>query len=200
MHEVLEQRTLAEGRWIRLRQVQYADHHGVPRTWECAERTSDRGAALIVATVRPVGEILLVRQYRPPVNALSLEFPAGLIDPGERPEDTALRELTEETGYVGDNPRVLPAGLASPGLSAEAAHFVTLDVDLARPENQAPRQQLDEGEDIRVFRVAPHRAESFLGQQRREGVWIDMRVLAAFSLPAFGHQNGPPPETDGVTP
>ena len=41
------------------------------------------------------------RKFRHPVNNNVLELPAGLIDPGETPFETALRELKEETGYTG---------------------------------------------------------------------------------------------------
>lgn len=47
-------------------------------------------------------EIVLQRQFRPPVNAICIEIPAGLVDEGETPEQAAIRELHEETGYVGE--------------------------------------------------------------------------------------------------
>jgi ADP-ribose pyrophosphatase len=46
--------------------------------------------------------ILLQKQWRPPVNATVIEVPAGLIDPKETAEVCAVRELKEETGYVGE--------------------------------------------------------------------------------------------------
>lgn len=49
----------------------------------------------------PGPEILLQKQFRPPVNKVVIEVPAGLIDPGETAERAAIRELKEETGFVG---------------------------------------------------------------------------------------------------
>lgn len=53
----------------------------------------------LMATTGP--ELILQKQFRPPVNKITIEVPAGLIDAGETPEQAAVRELKEETGYVG---------------------------------------------------------------------------------------------------
>jgi len=63
--------------------------------------------------------ILLVRQYRLPAARYLWELPAGTLDPGEKPLQTARRELIEETGYRARTWRKLASFFVSPGYSAE---------------------------------------------------------------------------------
>lgn len=65
-----------------------------------------------IVPVTAAGEIVLVREYRHGSQALSLEVPGGLLEAGEAPADTALRECLEETGYRGA--RALPLGTLNP--------------------------------------------------------------------------------------
>ena len=74
--------------------------------------------------------MLPVKQYRPPVDAYTLELPAGLIDAGEDPAEAAVREFLEETGYLGKVLDVSPASYLSPGLTNESACMVRLEVDM----------------------------------------------------------------------
>jgi len=58
---------------------------------------------IVAILERPSGpEILLQKQYRPPIDKVCIEVPAGLLDEGEDAETCALRELREETGLVGE--------------------------------------------------------------------------------------------------
>jgi ADP-ribose pyrophosphatase len=54
---------------------------------------------LAIVARTPDGRIPIVHQYRPAIEAFSWELPAGLVDPGEKPIDSARRELMEETGF-----------------------------------------------------------------------------------------------------
>lgn len=57
---------------------------------------------IIAVLTRPSGpEIVLQKQFRPPVGKVTIEIPAGLVDAGEGAAESAVRELKEETGYVG---------------------------------------------------------------------------------------------------
>ena len=51
---------------------------------------------------------MLQKQFRPPINKVVIEVPAGLVDEGESPEESAIRELREETGYIGIAAEVSP--------------------------------------------------------------------------------------------
>ena len=58
---------------------------------------------VVILAIDPSGKLLLVRQFRPAIDRETLELPAGLVDPGYTPEQTARKELLEETGYEADH-------------------------------------------------------------------------------------------------
>ncbi|EGS23724.1 uncharacterized protein CTHT_0004250 [Thermochaetoides thermophila DSM 1495] len=98
-----------EAVWTKLVKKVYVDPKGVERTWESAERTTRPagsdidGVGIAAILEKDTGpEIILQKQFRPPVDKIVIELPAGLIDAGETPEQCAVRELREETGYVGE--------------------------------------------------------------------------------------------------
>jgi ADP-sugar diphosphatase len=98
-----------------------------------------RGSASVVVPVcinRDTGarRFLMIHQRRVGNGALSLEFPAGMIDGNDDPSVTALRELEEETGVRADPSALVPLwdkGLcSSPGLSDEAVYFFAAEITL----------------------------------------------------------------------
>jgi 8-oxo-dGTP pyrophosphatase MutT (NUDIX family) len=80
--------------------------------------------AVAVVPLTPSGDVILVRQFRPPVRTELLEIPAGLLDvDGEDALTCAGRELTEETGYVHTEIAFLAGVYLSPGFTDEYIHI-----------------------------------------------------------------------------
>lgn len=81
------------------------------RTAEFEIRESVDVVCLVAVT--EAGRILIAKQFRPGIEAVVLDLPAGGVDPGERPESAARRELLEETGYEPAQLRFLAANPVS---------------------------------------------------------------------------------------
>ena len=106
------------------------------------------GAVMIVAQCDD-GSLVLERQYRYPVQAVMVEFPAGKLDPGEDSLACAQRELLEETGYTAR--QWARAGVLHPVISY-STEFI--DIWFARGLTLGPRK-LDAGEFLDVFTATP---------------------------------------------
>jgi 8-oxo-dGTP pyrophosphatase MutT (NUDIX family) len=171
---------LHEGRWLCFQRIEYADRHGRSRTWEATSRRAGQSAVCVIARLRPSNRYILVEQYRPAVAAGVIEFPAGLIDPGEAAHVAARRELLEETGYEGVVRWLSPPALNSPGLTDESAVLVLMDIDEDTPVNRAPQPRHDDGEDIRVHLVTAEEIPGFLDRCTGSGLRVDNKVLAFF--------------------
>src|SRR5699024_4339191 len=84
------------------------------------------GAVAVIA-LNSAKELILVEQYRKPLELSILEIPAGKIEPNEKPEKTALRELEEETGYTTKELRYITPFYTSPGFADEIIHIYYTD-------------------------------------------------------------------------
>jgi ADP-ribose pyrophosphatase len=80
------------------------------------------GASAVVP-INENGEIYMVRQYRKPIERVSLEIPAGKLDAGEDPRVCAERELKEETGLSARNMIHIASIHSTPGFSNEILHL-----------------------------------------------------------------------------
>ena len=91
------------------------------------------------------GEAVLVEQYRHGVGRVSLELPAGAVDPGEDPAEAARRELLEETGYASGDWHRLGALAAEPGRHTNYGHLW-----VARGARRVAAPAPEAAEDLRV--------------------------------------------------
>ncbi len=125
-------------------------------------RTYDRYVLALPEWVNVVaftddGRIVMVEQFRFGAAIHSLEFPAGILDPGEDPAEGGVRELREETGYVPADYRLIGSIYADPSLQNNRLHAV-----LARGCRRLASPQQDEGEDVHVRLVTPAELSTFL--------------------------------------
>lgn len=140
--------------------------------WEYCERVRNTGAAMIFACT-PERKVLLVEEYRPPIAAQSICFPAGLIG-DEGPESgaaAAKRELLEETGYEAGEMHYLFTGPSSPGLTSETVSFY-----LATELKKVAAGGGVDNENILVHEVPLADIDTWLNKQMAAGKSIDPRV------------------------
>ena len=145
--------------------------------WEYARRIGARGAVFVLA-VTPARELVLVEQYRVPVGERTLELPAGIYGDaespaGETPEQCALRELEEETGFRGKLAKVLLYGPVAPGLTDEMMYLVRV-AGLSRVHAGGGVA----GEQITVHVVPLKTVAGWLERKRAEGFQVEPRIYA----------------------
>lgn len=103
-----------------------------------------------VVAITPDQQLVMVEQYRHGSDSVELEIPGGVMDAGETdPVVTGVRELREETGYEGDNARLLGNILANPAILTNVCH--TVIVENCRLKHDV---KFDQGEDL-MTRLVP---------------------------------------------
>ena len=136
-------------------------HNFMSREPEVLSQPYKQESVSIFVFNKDKSKMLLIKEFRYPINNYVISTPAGLIDSSESITDAAIRELYEEVGYTKEQvtiESVLQPSYSSVGLSDEqtASVFVTVD------DSVKPKQHLEASEDITYFWIDAHQAEYFL--------------------------------------
>jgi len=149
--------------------------------WEYAARTNCTGAVAILPLTDD-NQLILVEQFRVPLQQRVIEIPAGLAgdEAGfehESLSDTAQRELLEETGYLASEMIPLFHGPTSPGMTTEMVHFFAATG--IRREHAGGGT---EHEDIVVHQVPLSGFNGWVADKQSEGLLIDCKIHACLYL------------------
>jgi ADP-ribose pyrophosphatase len=146
--------------------------------WQYVERRKAREAVAVLAETEG-GEIVLTEQRRKPLDARVIDFPAGLVgdeDANTTAEETAKKELEEETGYTCDSVERIARGPSSPGITSEIVSLYR-----AHGVRKIGSGGGVGGEDITVHLVPRGRLRAFFQEKQSEGVLIDLKVGLYFA-------------------
>ena len=144
--------------------------------WEYVSRSNAHAVAVIVA-LTDRDELVLVEQYRRPVDARVLELPAGLVGDKGNPEEPVLeaagRELVEETGFAAQRLELIMECPSSAGMSDEIISFVR-----ARGLSRIGPGGGDDSEDIETHLVPLAHIDGWLRERQAKGVLLDPKIFA----------------------
>jgi ADP-ribose pyrophosphatase len=159
---------VADGKFLRFMKVGH---------WEYVSRKGVSGVVTIIAVTRD-GKLLLVEQYRPPVESRVIELPAGLAGDGKHRHETleaaARRELLEETGYEASEMTYVGGGPGSAGLTDEL-----ISIFVAKGLNKTGPGAGDGSEEIVLHEVPVNDLPQWIEQRSSEGFLIDLKVYTA---------------------
>lgn len=170
---------LAETKFLNLYDAEYVNKKGITKHWMMASRKDINtlnaqlfegrkeriDAAAIIAVHKDLKKLVLVKQYRVPVNDYIYEIPAGLIDGDEDIYTAAKRELFEETGLnivkIDKTKKALPL-YATAGMTDESITLVYCTCD-----GEVSTQNLEDDEDLEVILVSKEEAKNLVNTSVR---------------------------------
>ncbi|SJZ86353.1 NUDIX hydrolase [Sediminibacterium ginsengisoli] len=122
--------------------------------------------------------MVFVKQYRYPVDAVTYELPGGIIEKGEEPQQAALREMEEETGYTSADISFLMKLSPNPAINNNTAYFY-----LVRNAEPNGKQQFDAFEDLDVVSFSKEEVLSLLRENKiQHGVQVGAVYQALLKL------------------
>lgn len=189
MGKIKEITTLVETKFISLYNIKYLNKSKKEKSWIVASRKSkdvlegiylnnerDKvDAVIICAYHKEKNKLVIINEFRVPINKYIYELPAGLVDSDDDNfEKTVIRELKEETGLdVVEIKKDLSSNQVylSPGMTDESAAFVYCIC-----EGEVSKDYLEDDEDIEAILVSQEEAKEIL---KNEETPLDIRVYLA---------------------
>ena len=179
--------TLADTKYLKLYNAEYLNKNGNSRNWTIASRKdldtlknyyfhaaeNNIDAVIIVATHAEEDKLVIIKQFRVPLNDYVYEIPAGLIDPGEDFETTVKRELKEETGLdllKIDFTKTKLKAYISTGMTDESAALVYCTC-----LGVISKEYLEPDEDIEIMLLSRQEAKSLIESNEN----IDIKAFLA---------------------
>lgn len=150
----------------------YCDEVLLPGGEKTLREWIDHPGAAAVIPLLPGNRVVLVRQFRYPVQCETLEIPAGKMDPGETPRQCAERELAEETGFSGGSFEEIGSFVTTPAFTNERIHLFLVRNPVPGPTGP------DEGEYVKTAILEV--AEVFKMIDRE--MIVDAKTIIAFFL------------------
>ncbi|WP_035294419.1 NUDIX hydrolase [Clostridium sp. KNHs214] len=176
---------LADTKYLKLYDAEYVNKNGDDRNWSIASRkdlnaVKDRffngkedkiDAVIIVSTHVEENKLVVIKQFRIPLNDYVYELPAGLVDSGEGFEDTVRRELKEETGLdlvKIDYNNTKDKAYVSTGMTDESVAVVYCTCT-----GKMSKDYLEADEDIEVMLLSKEEAKELIKSDKK----IDVKTL-----------------------
>lgn len=183
---IKEIKMLAETKYLSLYDAEYTNKKGRVKHWTLASRKNketleaqifggkvEKIDAVVIAALHNSNRLVLVKQFRVPINDYIYELPAGLIDGEESASSAVRRELMEETGLklvsMDETKNPLPL-FVSCGMTDESVALV-----YCRCEGEPSKEYLEEDEDLEIVLVSREEAKALLNGNVR----LDVKAYMA---------------------
>jgi len=163
----ISEKILFEGDWLSLKEGTFLNRNKEVIKWEIVKRRYNGTILTMVAKLVPSGRYVLIKQFRPALDNYVIGFPAG-ISTNDPPED-ALRELKEETGYIGNIVDRSPVLKANSGVMGDDFILFKVEIDEKDPRNVYPKQSLEPAEEIEVILKREEEIKGFLMEEIKKG-------------------------------
>jgi ADP-ribose pyrophosphatase len=192
MMKIKGSRKLTAEKWLNLFEVRYITRTGNEKSWQMASRQNEpkcltgsyrRPDAVVIVPFHAVRDkLVIIREYRVPLDGYEYGFPAGLVDTAESVEQAARRELMEETGLtVSRFIKISPPIYSSAGMTDESVAMVYVECE-GEPSNSANT----DSELIEILLISPDEALTLLNDTTLKfdaKAWLAISQFAENDVP-----------------